>query len=181
MPDGNDPIERARLLREAEEKQALRRHKGWESDPPNSDEAWIPGTQVREGRPGDGNPSSIGPKSKHGFRTGLTHISEAIGGMAKRIAFLLGLWGTISTAASVGFTYWFQAHIKDDLDTRLSKQETSIRSIEFSSKIIETTAGQWSPRITKVEEIVRLHGEAIASLRPTITATTNKRPRHNDD
>lgn len=165
--DRIDKRARARFDQEMEDARragiAARRHPArTDTDPPESGEEPLPSF------------------AKPGIRTGIAHLSAGIAASSKRVAFLVALFGAISTPLSIGFGYWTanQGFVKEN---RMAQWEANLRAMELSHKATETTVGNVMPRITKIEEVQIVQGQALASLRPIVTATEKPRRSRTDD
>jgi hypothetical protein len=114
-----DPIERARLARELEEREARRGHEAYESsEPPPPDNSWPPAPIVRPMPP---PPYRERMSSVASITKGIDHVSHGVSAISKRVAVVLAVWGSVSWVAAVALTYW-TSHNVISLD-RYAKDE----------------------------------------------------------
>lgn len=107
------------------------------------------------------------PSFKPGLSGAFAHMSSAMGASSKRIAIVVGLWGTVSTPFAAGLAWWatHQGFITQEQQSQKDREQ---REIYLSVKVIEATVGAVGPRMDKIEDKVNAHSEALASLRPTV-------------
>lgn len=123
-PDPVDRIDLAHVAREAKERadrarerHARRSHQAFEpsSAPPPPDTSWPPKPIEIDG------PSIAVQAAQPSFGAGFAHLGGAAGRISKRVAVLLGAWGTVTWMGAVALAYW-TSHSVVGLD-RYAKDE----------------------------------------------------------
>lgn len=120
-----------------------------------------PDWNVRRTHPG-AEPSDP-PPSPHGTAYHVRGMYDSLGRMSKRIAFMLSIWGTISTTVSTA-VIWYSTHQGYVTEDRAAKLEAIYRDQDRKLDLILFNIGELRPRVDRNAENDRVQDERITRL-----------------
>ena len=143
------PIDDRRRMRDIIEQSAPGAHRGNDQREPSDP-------------PASGEMDSVPPR--HGsFRRGIAHLSDAAGKMSKRVTVMLAAFGALSTAISIGFSYWSanQGFIKQDQWAQLNRK---LDDIELAQKAEALTRQTMQEHVKEQDDLLFEHTNELAQL-----------------
>lgn len=101
--------------------------------------------------------------AQHSLASAAANFGDAVGRMSKRVAFLLALWGIVSTTVTTAMAWWM-THKEFVTEDQRAKDSAIMRDIDRKIDRIEFNVSTIAPHVDKVEENDRKQDNRLTAL-----------------